>query len=71
MNIATFVLPFHYSEIPTRNAKRLRFFQTLICGPEYVGFVGIKIQKTVQRLAGTTRFFWEINFPKISRNFDK
>ena len=34
--------------------------------PEHIVFMRMN-----KRLAATTRFFWEINFPKISQNFDR
>ena len=51
---------------------RYRFSQTLVSGPEYIIFVGMNILKTLQQLATPTKcFFWEINVPKKSQNFDR
>ena len=61
-----YLLPFQYNQTPTRNAKTLRFSQTLVSSSEYITFVGTNILKTLWRLAvATKRFFWEIKCREI------
>ena len=59
----TYFLPFQYNYTSTRNAKRLKFSQTLVSSLEYIILCEMKIWKTLQWLAAAAKSFsWEKNF---------